>query len=770
MGKSKKKQFLKLFLKIIGACFLLGILFFLSVYAGFWGKLPKVEELKELKQAQASLVLDENNELIGKYFVFDRQSVKFEELPQHLIDALIATEDVRFYEHSGLDTRSLGRVFFKSILLGDDSSGGGSTITTQLAKNLYGRDNYGIFSMPVIKMKEAIIARRIEKIYSKEEILTLYLNTVPFSDNTYGIESAAQKFFNCSTTQLNLSQSATLIGSLKASHSYNPRLFPERSQFRRDVVLQQMVKYKFITEEEAREVKENKIALSYQYFNANDGLAPYFREQVRKEAALLVADLKKEDGGTYDLYKDGLRVHTTLNRDMQEYAEAAMKEHMSRLQSQFENAYGKRKPWKNNEIVLESARKLPEYKRLKKKGLEEKLILDSLKLKKKMKVFDWKSEELKNLSTLDSISHYLKFLNTGFVALDPHTGAVRAYVGGIDFQSYKYDHVIQSKRQVGSTFKPFVYTAALENGMDPCTYFSLKAITYEGEEDWTPENATQKEEDIEVKYSLEKALSNSINTIAVKVMDETGIDAVVDQARKMGVKSKLPEVPSLALGTAEMSLIELASAYTGYVNNGVSVQPYLVTKIEDKAGNVLWEHEAENTMEEPAFSENTRETIIEMLKATVDEGTAVRLRSRYGLKNDMAGKTGTTQNNKDGWFVGVTPKLVMASWVGNDDHRIGFSNTGIGQGANSALPNVALFLKKLNSDNEFQSISNAKFQKPSEEVLAALECDPVREETFFERLFGAEAPKKKFGEKKNKGFFSFLKKKNKENEEEKEND
>ena len=770
MGKSKKKQFLKLFLKIIGACFLLGILFFLSVYAGFWGKLPKVEELKELKQAQASLVLDENNELIGKYFVFDRQSVKFEELPQHLIDALIATEDVRFYEHSGLDTRSLGRVFFKSILLGDDSSGGGSTITTQLAKNLYGRDNYGIFSMPVIKMKEAIIARRIEKIYSKEEILTLYLNTVPFSDNTYGIESAAQKFFNCSTTQLNLSQSATLIGSLKASHSYNPRLFPERSQFRRDVVLQQMVKYKFITEEKAREVKENKIALSYQYFNANDGLAPYFREQVRKEAALLVADLKKEDGGTYDLYKDGLRVHTTLNRDMQEYAEAAMKEHMSRLQSQFENAYGKRKPWKNNEIVLESARKLPEYKRLKKKGLEEKLILDSLKLKKKMKVFDWKSEELKNLSTLDSISHYLKFLNTGFVALDPHTGAVRAYVGGIDFQSYKYDHVIQSKRQVGSTFKPFVYTAALENGMDPCTYFSLKAITYEGEEDWTPENATQKEEDIEVKYSLEKALSNSINTIAVKVMDETGIDAVVDQARKMGVKSKLPEVPSLALGTAEMSLIELASAYTGYVNNGVSVQPYLVTKIEDKAGNVLWEHEAENTMEEPAFSENTRETIIEMLKATVDEGTAVRLRSRYGLKNDMAGKTGTTQNNKDGWFVGVTPKLVMASWVGNDDHRIGFSNTGIGQGANSALPNVALFLKKLNSDNEFQSISNAKFQKPSEEVLAALECDPVREETFFERLFGAEAPKKKFGEKKNKGFFSFLKKKNKENEEEKEND
>ncbi|SFT12532.1 penicillin-binding protein 1A [Zhouia amylolytica] len=770
MGKSKKKQFLKLFLKIIGACFLLGILFFLSVYAGFWGKLPKVEELKELKQAQASLVLDENNELIGKYFVFDRQSVKFEELPQHLIDALIATEDVRFYEHSGLDTRSLGRVFFKSILLGDDSSGGGSTITTQLAKNLYGRDDYGIFSMPVIKMKEAIIARRIEKIYSKEDILTLYLNTVPFSDNTYGIESAAQKFFNCSTTQLNLSQSATLIGSLKASHSYNPRLFPERSQFRRDVVLQQMVKYKFITEEEAREVKENKIALSYQYFNANDGLAPYFREQVRKEAALLVADLKKEDGGTYDLYKDGLRVHTTLNRDMQEYAEAAMKEHMSRLQSQFENAYGKRKPWKNNEIILESARKLPEYKRLKKKGLEEKLILDSLKLKKKMKVFDWKSEELKNLSTLDSISHYLKFLNTGFVALDPHTGAVRAYVGGIDFQSYKYDHVIQSKRQVGSTFKPFVYTAALENGMDPCTYFSLKAITYEGEEDWTPENATQKEEDIEVKYSLEKALSNSINTIAVKVMDETGIDAVVDQARKMGVKSKLPEVPSLALGTAEMSLIELASAYTGYVNNGVSVQPYLVTKIEDKAGNVLWEHEAENTTEEPAFSENTRETIIEMLKATVDEGTAVRLRSRYGLKNDMAGKTGTTQNNKDGWFVGVTPKLVMASWVGNDDHRIGFSNTGIGQGANSALPNVALFLKKLNSDNEFQSISNAKFQKSSEEVLAALECDPVREETFFERLFGAEAPKKKFGEKKNKGFFSFLKKKNKENEEEKEND
>ncbi|UNY99338.1 transglycosylase domain-containing protein [Zhouia spongiae] len=770
MGVNNKKRFLKIFLKTTALLLLAVTGFCVSVYAGLWGKLPDVNDLKELKQAQASLVLDENDELIGKYFVFDRQSVKYKELPQNLIDALIATEDVRFYEHSGVDMRSLGRVFFKTILLSDESSGGGSTITTQLVKNLYGRKNHGVFSMPVNKVKEAITARRIERIFPKEDIITLYFNTVPFSDNTFGIESASQKFFDCSTSELSLSQAATLVGTLKASHSYNPRLYPERSQFRRDVVLQQMVKYNFITEDEANKVKGEKLELAYQYFDSNEGLAPYFREQVRREAGVLVSKIKKEDGSVYDLYKDGLRIYTTLNARMQEYAEDSMEEHMAKLQQQFEQAYGKRKPWKNKQIVSEAVSKLPEYQRLKQKGLKQDAIYDSLSIKKKMKVFDWKKEdELRDMSTLDSISHYLKLLNTGFVALDPHSGAVKAYVGGIDFQSYKYDHVFQSKRQVGSTFKPFVYTAALENGMEPCTYFSLKAITYEGEEDWTPENASKNEdEDITVKYALKKALSNSINTIAVKVMDETGVEAVISQARKMGIETDLPQVPSLALGTAEMSLMELASAYTGFVNKGVSVKPYLIERVEDREGNILWEYKPKIESMEPAYSDQTRESILEMLKATVNEGTAIRIRNRYGLKNDMAGKTGTTQNNKDGWFVAVTPDLVMASWVGNDDHRIGFSNTAIGQGANSALPTVALFLKRINADTDFQSISNARFDRPSDEVIAALDCEPLREETFFERIFDKEVSKKKFGEKKKKGIFSFLKKKNKE-EEEKEN-
>ncbi|PNW29998.1 transglycosylase domain-containing protein [Formosa algae] len=744
--KLKKRSWLGILIKLVLFGALLVLLFIGSIYLEVWGKIPSKTELSDLKQAEASLILDRNEDLLGKYFVFDRSIIEFKDIPKYLVNGLVATEDARFYEHEGIDYKSFFRVFFKSVLLQDDSAGGGSTITQQLAKNLYGRKNHGLFSMPVNKISEMIIASRIEAIYDKDDIIALYLNTVPFSENTFGIESAAQRFFNTTTSNLSLSEASTLVGSLKANHSYNPRLFPERSQFRRDVVLQQMEKYGYI--DEATRLKESNtpIEIDYHKFTYNEGLAPYFREQVRKQVSQVLDSINSADDTEYDLYTDGLKITTTLDNTMQEYAEQGMISHMERLQTQFENAYGAHAPWlKNDELIQEVVQKLPEYKRLQAKKLSEAQIMDSLRKKSKKPLFTYEGDTIMSISTIDSLKHYLKFLNAGFVAIEPQTGAVRAYVGGVNFEHFKYDHISMGKRQVGSTFKPFVYTAALESGIEPCAYFSVKEITYTDEEGWTPSNASDGEDDPYMNYSLETALSRSINTIAVKVLEQVGIQPVIDQARKMGVVSDLPEVPSLALGTAELSLMELTSAYTSYVNESVPSRPYFIKKIEDKDGRVLYEYKPSTPLD-AAYSEQTRETMIEFMKATINEGTAKRIRSTYGLSNDMAGKTGTTQDNRDGWFMSITPNLVMGSWVGNDDHRIGFSSTGIGQGANSALPIVANFVSRLNNNNDFNSITHAKFKTPSDDVLEALDCDPDKRDGFFKRLFGKKKKEKAFGE------------------------
>ena len=763
LKKFKQSKRLRYASAFIGICILFCVLFYYSVYFGYWGKLPNKEELKDLKQAQSTEVLDANNILIGKFYVFDRQSIKYDSLPKHLIDALVATEDFRFFEHNGVDNKSLLRVLFKTILLRDKSSGGGSTITTQLAKNLFGRQDFGSFSIVVNKLRESIIAKRIEKIYSKKEIITLYLNTVPFSDNTFGIESASQRFFSKPTTKLSLSEAATLIGTLKASHSYNPRLFPERSQLRRDVVIKQMVKYNYLDSLEANEVLTQKLVINYHYFAHDEGLAPYFREQVKQELQRVLVNYKKKDGSKYDLFKDGLKVYTTLDSEIQMLAEEAMKEHFTKLQSEFEKAYQNNAPWLTNKNILDDAVKnLPKYKLLKELGLSNSQINDSLSIKKETELFSWNGSTIENVSTIDSLQHYLKFLNSGMISIDPQSGAIKAYIGGIDFKHFKYDHVAQSKRQIGSTFKPFVYTAAIESGMDPCTYIPLKEITYTDVNNWSPENASNKDEEVDkhLNYSLKYALSNSVNTVAVKVLQEVGIDSVISHAKKMGIKSELPKVPSLALGVAEMELNELAGAYASYVNNGKPVTPYYITKIEDKQGNVIAEFEPE-VIDIPAFSERTRQIMVEMMKETIDSGTAVRIRKKYHLKNDIAGKTGTTQNNKDGWFVGITPKLVTVTWVGNDDYRIGFKTTSMGQGANSALPIFALLMQKMNTDKKFDGITKAKFKEPTPEVVELLACESIKRDGFFKRLFGDKKNEKKFGEKKKKGIFSFLNKKDK---------
>ncbi|WP_432264711.1 transglycosylase domain-containing protein [Autumnicola patrickiae] len=734
----------------------LALLFFSSIYFGMWGKIPSTEELRKLEQSKATQVLSSEGELIGKFYIFDRQPITFKELPQHLIEALIATEDVRFFEHDGIDNRSLLRVFFKSILLQDESAGGGSTITLQLAKNIYGRKDYGVFGIVINKVQEAIIAERLEDIYSKNEILTLYFNTVPFSDNTYGIESASMKFFNKHTSELSLEEAAVLVGMLKASHSYNPRIFPERSRLRRDVVLMQMARYGYLSEEKALEAKRKDLVLDYRNYSNNKGLAPYFREQVRKDVSKILDTLKNIEGQTYNIYRDGLIVHTTLDHKMQKLAEEAMREHMVDLQQQHEASYGENAPWLQNKSILEDAVKRTEsYQKISNKGFSHQEIMQELQKTKPTELFSYDGSTTKNVSVIDSLSHYLKFLNAGMLAVQPETGAVRAWVGGVDFRYFKYDHVSMSKRQVGSTFKPIVYTAALENGMEPCTYFSAEEVTYEN--GWTPANSSASD-DPHMNYNLKTALSTSMNTIAVKVLMETGIGNVINEARQMGIESELPAVPSIALGTASLNIEELTAAYTSYVNNGKPSKPYYITRIEDGNGNLLASFEPK-VARTPAFSETTREVMLNFMQATVNEGTATRLRSTYGLNNDIAGKTGTTQNNKDGWFVGITPKLVAVTWVGADDHRIGFRNTRIGQGANSALPIFGRLMQKMNQDPYFNTITNARFAPVSSEVAEMLDCEEKKRDGFLKRLFsGSDKEEKATSEEKKekKGFFKRL--------------
>ena len=757
VSKILKKRWVKWALILAVSIFIFFFGLYISIYLGAFGKIPTVKELSSIQQEEATQVLDKDGKLIGKYYVYDRQPLAFNDFPQHLIDALIATEDTRFYEHDGIDNVSLARVFVKNIIFQDKSAGGGSTITLQLSKNLFGRKQYVLFSMLINKFRESIIAKRIEEIYSKNEILTLYLNTVSFSDNTYGIESASRKFFNKPASDLTYSEAATLVGSLKATSYYNPRLRPENSQMRRNVVFNQMLNYDYISQHLVDSLSKQNIVLNYKSFSHDLGLAPYFREEVKKQldsgkAAVwgkkqlskVLDTLKKPNGDSYDLYRDGLVVHTTLDSTMQTLAEASVKEHLSKLQNDFETSHGKNAPWITNKRIIEAAvKKLPKYKFYKEKGLTDKQIEDSLSIKKDTELFGWEGNVVKNLSSIDSLRHYLKFLNTGMLAIEPNTGAVRTYIGGIDYRYFKYDHVSQSERQVGSTFKPFVYTAAIENGMKPCTYFSLQAVTYTNFDNWTPTNSGKKEEDPHLNFNLEMALSNSVNTIAVKVLNQVGIEKVVQQAKKLGITKDLPLEPSLALGVAEINLKELTGAYASYVNNSKGVKPYIITKIEDKEGNIIASFEQE-VAEVSAYSDYTRQVMLKMMQSTINSGTASRLRTTYNLKNDIAGKTGTTQNNKDGWFVGITPNLVTVTWVGNDNHSIGFKSTSIGQGANSALPIFGKFYQKLNADSRYNKITKSTFESPSQEVLDDLDCNPEKRDNLLKRIFGSKQKKKKF--------------------------
>ena len=723
---------------LIGGGLILFIFIF-SVYLGAWGKIPGKTELSDFKYQKASEVYSADSVLIGKYYLYDRQPIAFENMSAHLIDALVAIEDERFYNHSGIDYRSLARVAFKTILLQNASSGGGSTISQQLAKNLYPRNRSGKFGLAVEKIKEMFIARRLETVFSKEEVLEHYLNTVSFGDNTFGVESAALKFYSKPARDLKAEEAAVLVGMLKATYSYNPRVFPEASLKRRNLVLHSMLENGYLEQSQKDSLVELPLNLKYKAYDHNAGIAPYFREEVRKQLVKW-NKLQEQQGNNYNIYTSGLKIYTTLNYKMQQLAEMTMKKHMQGLQRSFEKSYGKNAPWlKDRGIIDRAIRNSAPYKALIAAGQSHRQAIDSLRGVKPITVSSWEGDMVQEGSTIDSIQHYLKFLNTGSLAIDPFTGAVYTWIGGINYKNFKYDHVSQSRRQVGSTFKPVLYTAALEAGIAPCTYFSAREVQYKNLEDWSPGNSGKKDETY-LNYSMEEALSNSVNTVAVKVLEQTGIDKVIGQAKAMGITSSLPKQPSLALGTGEIYLRELAGAYASFLNDGKAVKPYVIQSILDQNDSILSTFEPKN-IKNRAFSAENAQIMLEMMKSTIDKGTASRIRSTYSLTNAIAGKTGTTQNNKDAWFVALTPKLVHVTWVGLDNHELGFKSTALGQGANAALPLFALFMKELNKLPEYQYITKARFDPPNEAVLRLLDCNGIKKDGFFKRLFSN--PKKK---------------------------
>lgn len=722
------------------------LLFIGSVWIGLYGRIPRVYELKNINHQVATEVYSADSVLLGRYYLQERSMLPQSEIPAGLKNALIATEDARFYKHHGIDTKSLFRVLLKSILLQKESAGGGSTLTQQLAKNLYPRRSYAFLSLPINKIKEMILARRLERAYSKDELLVLYLNTIPFGDNVYGIKTAAERFFSKPVRQLSTDESAVLIGMLKATHTYNPRIYPERALIRRNVVIGQMRKYGFVTEEEKATLQAKPLNLHYQRLSHNAGLAPYFRGYIKAELMAWCKQHEKADGTGYNIYTDGLKVYTTIDSRLQRFAEEAVRTQMAVIQKKFASQSSKTVL---NQIAKSKLAQLPAYKRLKKEGLSEKEIIVELKKASLKKVFDYNGAKEIKISTYDSLIRHLQFLQAGLLAMDPKTGALRAWVGGIDHEFFQYDHVREStKRQVGSTFKPIVYAAAIEEGVSPCDYVSARKTSYTNMEDWTPENSES--DTYDQKYSMEGGLAGSINTVSVKLLEKAGISNTIRIAQKMGIQSELPAVPSLALGTASVSVLEMVNAYSVFANRGKYVEPIYITSITDNSGKVLedFEHELKPFV---ALSKETSDMMIHMLKRVVNEGTGAGLRTRYGLKNDIAGKTGTTQSNTDGWFIGITPRLVVGCWVGGDDPRIHFKSTALGQGASTALPIVGRFLQQVNRDDHFDEITSAKFVTLSPALMEKLDCELSRSDrNFLERIFKRKKGVKEttFGEEK----------------------
>lgn len=727
--------------------------FFILIYNGTLGYMPPVKELKNPRSTYASIIYSADGTEMGRFFgsTSNRVYADFDSISNYVFDALVATEDVRYLEHSGIDFNSLPRVIFKNVIMGQESAGGGSTITQQLAKQLYSTPTNDKKSRLIQKPIEWMIAVKLERYYSKEEIIKMYLNQFDFLNNAVGIQSAAQIYFNKKPKNLNLQESALLVGMVKNPNIYNPKKHPEKALQRRNVVLDQMYKAGKISIKERDSVSRLPIELNFQRVNHKEGMAPYFREEVRRyltakrpvrsnypswDYARYVTDSTlwadnrlfgwieknpKPDGTLWDLYTDGLRIFTTIDDTMQEYAEEAVEEQLKTLQKSFDKQYkklasypyvGKELSSKGREKRIKALINQSERARVARaRGLNDKQIEKEFNTKTPMTLFSWAGAIDTVMTPRDSILYTKGLLRAGFVAMDPRNGYVKAYVGGADFNFFQYDMVSLGKRQVGSTIKPFLYTLALENGKTPCSTYlnSRPVIRLNNGQTWSPRNSSYSR--VGQQVNLKWALTTSNNWISARIIDELGTQKFIDYLGTYGISSKLPVSPSLSLGVGDISLLEMTSAYTTFANGGMRSQPIFVRRITDKDGNVLADFDPNQT---ELITRTSYYRILSMLLNVVQNGTGSRLRRNYGITAQTGGKTGTTNDNSDGWFFGFTPSIVAGAWVGGDDRYIHFQTTKEGQGAATALPIYANFMKKVYADETLDYNQNEKFTFPAD--------------------------------------------------------
>ena len=720
------------------------VVIFWMITQGVLGYLPPLDELQNPKNKFATEIISSDMQLLGRYYRNEnRVSVEYTDISPYMIDALIATEDVRFYDHTGVDLKSLMRAV---IMLG--RAGGGSTLTQQLAKQLWSPRVNNIFERALQKPIEWVIATKLERLYSKEEILTMYLNQFDFLYNAVGIKSAAQVYFSTTPADLKIEEAAMLVGMCKNPSLYNPRRRPENALNRRNTVLSQMCKYEYITEQECDSLQALPIELKYQSVDHKQGIAPYFREHLRQvltatepkrshysEWNMLQYEIDKRqwnenplygfcqknhkpDGTPYDLYQDGLRIYTTIDSRMQQYAEEAVMEHMQDLQKSFfkEKRRKSYAPFAQeltteeiDAIMARAMRQTDRYRALKKSGLSEKEIQKVFATPVAMQVFTYNGMIDTTMTPMDSIRWNKHYLRCGFMSMDAHTGAVKAYVGGPNFANFQYDMVSSGRRQVGSTIKPYLFTLAMDEGMWPCDSTVNDSITlYDAQgEAWTPrdDHHANQGEMVTLNWGLEK----SSNWITAYLMSLFTPEQLVKMMRSFGIEGQLDPVVSLCLGPCEVSVREMVDAYTTFPNKGIRVDPLMVTRIEDNNGNILATFTPKT---HEIISETTSYKMIYMLRNVMDHGTGVRARFRYGLKSPMGGKTGTSQNHSDGWFVGFTPSLVSGVWVGGEERSIHFDNMSAGQGANMALPIWAIYMQKVYADEELGYDKEEEFDVP----------------------------------------------------------
>lgn len=740
MAKNKKDGFLNsrkmiryfwtFYASVIGLVFLL--LFLISM--GWLGFMPSFEELENPKTNLATEVYSEDGHLLGKYYIENRSNVNYGEISPYLVNALLATEDARFYNHSGVDFKALVRVAFGVATF--SHKGGGSTITQQLAKNLFPREpGASKFVLLFTKLKEWVVAAKLERNYTKEEIIAMYFNTVDFGNLSHGIKSASRTYFDKLPSEINTEEAALLVGMLKAPTYYSPTRNPENAIRRRNVVMKQMRKYDYIKKEEYDSLKALPIDLSQ--FHMQDhtaGISTYFREYLRQELVKWCDSKIKPDGTKYNIYKDGLKVYTTINYRMQIHAEAAVENHMGKdLQpSFFKHWKGVRNaPFTNinkeeqDRLMTSAMKRSTRYATLKNSGLSEVKIAENFKQKTSMRVFSWQGEKDTIMSPWDSILYYKMHLLTGVMAMEPSSGKIQAYVGGINYRHFQFDHVFQSKRQVGSTFKPFVYTLAMQEGeLSPCSEVPNVPVSFEMDDGtiWTPRNSNDAHEGEMV--SLKWALANSVNYVSAYLIKRYSPQAVVDLIRKLGITSEVPAVPSICLGTPDISVAEMTAAFSTYANKGVYIKPYYITKICDNKGNVIESFQMESR---EAIDEQTAYLMVRLMQGVVEGGTGSRLRYRYKLDMPIAGKTGTTQNNSDGWFMGYTPDIACGVWVGCEDRAIHFRSTNLGQGANMALPIWADFIQRCYNDKLLRLDKTKQFEQPSTPLTVETDCNLFKE-------------------------------------------